>query len=37
VECPLDIALLDFVFEVGEIAERGGDVRARIFGAELVR
>jgi hypothetical protein len=33
-ECPLDVALLDFVFEVGELAARGGDVRARLFGGE---
>ena len=31
-ECPLDIALLDFVFEVGEVAARGGDIRPRLFG-----
>jgi hypothetical protein len=30
---PPDIRWLDFVFQVGEIAARGGDVRARIFGA----
>ena len=33
-ECRLDVALLDFVFELGEIAARGGDIRSRLFGAE---
>jgi hypothetical protein len=31
-ECVLDIRLLDFVFELGEIAARGGDIRSRLFG-----
>jgi hypothetical protein len=31
-ECRPDLALLDFVFEIGEIAARGGDIRARVFG-----
>jgi hypothetical protein len=30
-ECPLDLALLDFVVELGEIAARGGDIRPRLF------
>jgi hypothetical protein len=33
-ECPLDSALLDLVFELGEIAARDGDIRPRLFGAE---
>ena len=33
-ECPSDVALLDFVFELGEIAARGGDIRPRLFGCE---
>jgi hypothetical protein len=33
-ECPLDSALLDFVFELGEVAARGGDIRPRLFGGE---
>ena len=35
-ECPLDPVLLDFVFALGEIAARGGDIRPRLFGAESV-
>jgi hypothetical protein len=30
-ECPLDLALLELVYEVGEIAARGGDIRPRLF------
>ena len=30
-ECPSDVALLDFVFELGEIAARGDDIRTRLF------
>jgi hypothetical protein len=30
-ECPLDVGLLDFVYEVGEIAARGEDIRPRLF------
>jgi hypothetical protein len=33
-ECPRDLALLDFIFELGEIAARGDDIRPRLFGAE---
>ena len=29
---PSDVALLDFVFELGEIAARGSDIRPRLFG-----
>jgi hypothetical protein len=32
-ECRVDVALLDFVFELGEIGARGGDIRPRLFGA----
>jgi hypothetical protein len=28
----LDLRWLDFVYELGEIAARGGDIRERIFG-----
>lgn len=31
-EVPPDPPWLDFLWELGEIAERGGDVRKRIFG-----
>jgi hypothetical protein len=34
-ECPLDLSLLDFVLELGEIAARGGDIRPRLFGNDL--
>jgi hypothetical protein len=33
-ECPVDLALLDFVYEVGEIAAGGGDIRPRLFSGE---
>jgi hypothetical protein len=29
-----DVGLLDFVYELGEIAARGDDIRPRLFGAE---
>jgi hypothetical protein len=32
-ECPLDVALLEFVFELGEIANRGDDIRPHLFGS----
>jgi hypothetical protein len=32
VEMPPDLHWLEFLWELGEIAERGGDVRERIFG-----
>lgn len=31
-ECPRDLALLDLVWELGEIAARGDDIRPRLFG-----
>jgi hypothetical protein len=34
-ECSSDVGLLDFVYELGEIAARGDDIRPRLFGAEL--
>jgi hypothetical protein len=33
-ECSPDLALFDFVFEVGELAAHGGNIRARLFAAE---
>jgi Transposase len=33
-ECHIDLALLDFVYEVGEIAARSGDIRPRLFSGE---
>jgi hypothetical protein len=33
-ECASDVALLDFVFELGEIAAGGSDIRPRLFGTE---
>jgi hypothetical protein len=36
-ECPLAAPLLDFLFELGEIAARGDDVRPRLFGGEHLR
>jgi hypothetical protein len=36
-ECPLDIALLDFVLELGEIAARDRDIRPRLFSGEYSR
>ena len=33
-ESRLDVALLEFVLELGEIAAHGGDIRSRLFGAE---
>ena len=33
-ECRPDPVLLDFVWELGEIAARGGDIRERLFGVE---
>jgi hypothetical protein len=33
-ECAADLALLNFVFELGEIAARGHDIRPRLFGSE---
>jgi hypothetical protein len=32
-ELPPDLRWLNFVYEVGDIAARGGDVRERIFGS----
>jgi hypothetical protein len=32
-ECHLDITLVDFVLELGEIAARGDDIRPRLFAA----
>ena len=32
-ECCADVALLDLVYELGEIAARGEDIRERLFGA----
>jgi hypothetical protein len=29
---PPDLRWLDFVYEIGEIAARGGDIRERLFG-----
>jgi hypothetical protein len=34
-ECRPDLALLDFVFEVAEIAAKGQDIRPRLFGTRL--
>lgn len=34
-ECGADPALVGFIWELGEIAARGGDIRDRIFGAGL--
>jgi hypothetical protein len=28
---PLDLATMDFLYELGEIAAAGGDIRARLF------
>ena len=33
-ECRPDPALLDFIWELGEIAARGGDIRPRLFAGE---
>jgi hypothetical protein len=33
-ECHPDFALLDFVFEVAQIAARGDDIRPRLFGSQ---
>jgi hypothetical protein len=30
---PLDLRWLDFVYQLGEIAAGGGDIRDRVFGA----
>jgi hypothetical protein len=32
---PPDRRVLDLIWEVGELAERGGDVRARVFGPSV--
>jgi hypothetical protein len=32
-ECPPDAATLDFLWELGEIAASGGDIRERLFGS----
>lgn len=32
-ECPADAALLEFVWELGEVAATGGDPRNLLFGA----
>jgi len=29
---PVDLAAMDFLFELGEIAAAGGDIRRRLFG-----
>lgn len=31
-ECPADVALLEFVWELGEVASTGGDPRELLFG-----
>jgi hypothetical protein len=31
-DCPLDASLVAFVWELGDIAAAGGDIRARLFG-----
>jgi hypothetical protein len=33
-ECVPDPALLSFVFELGDLAASGGDIRPRLFGGE---
>ena len=33
-ECHVDLALLDYLFELGEIAAGGHDIRPRLFGGE---
>jgi hypothetical protein len=33
-ECRPDPALLEFIWELGDIAARGGDIRERLFSAE---
>jgi hypothetical protein len=30
-----DLRWLDFLWELGEIAERGGDIRQRLFGSSV--
>jgi hypothetical protein len=32
-ECFPDLALLDFVFELGDLAASGSDIRPRLFGS----
>jgi hypothetical protein len=29
---PLDLSAMDFLYQLGEIAAAGGDVRSRLFG-----
>jgi hypothetical protein len=29
---PLDLAAMDFLYQLGEIAAAGGDIRSRLFG-----
>jgi hypothetical protein len=36
-ECRPDPALLEFIWELGDIAARGGDIRERLFGGEGAR
>ena len=31
-ECRPDLETMDFLFELGELAASGGDIRARVFG-----
>jgi hypothetical protein len=32
---PIDVRWFEFIYELGEIASAGGDIRERVFGPEL--